>query len=120
MGTNTETKGLQAEIRALIAELGWTQNKLAKVLYVEMQDWEDEDEIHRFQERLKKELQRTTTPPEKLKKYMGLLVNHPDVQKMTPLLRNGVRLGAISESLSSGIHEISHEIDDLITKRCSE
>lgn len=111
MGTNREIVGLQGQIKTLIAELGWSQNQLARILYTELHDWDDEEEIVNFQERFKKDLQRSTTKEIKLRKYLSIIVNHPEAKKMDIVLNKPVRLGSISETLSNSLDDISKEID---------
>ena len=67
MGTKQEALEVQSQIKSLAAELGWTQNRLAQILYTELNEWDDDNEILKFQERLKKELQRSTTKIDRLK-----------------------------------------------------
>jgi hypothetical protein len=116
MGTNSETTELQLQIKTLIAELGWSQNQLARNLYTELHDWDDEEAILSFQECLKKELQRGTTKVEKLKKYLSIIANHSETRKMDVILNKPVPLGAISASLSEAMGEISQEIDKAYNK----
>ena len=116
MGTNNETVELQSHIKILAANLGWSQNRLARVLYTEIHDWDNDEEIFKFQEKLKKELQRGTTKVEKLQRYLEILVNHPELQKLDVVFNKHVPQGAISSSLSRGIGEISKEIDNACNK----
>jgi len=116
MGTKQESHELILQIKELIAELGWTQNKLARILYTELYDWDDEDEILKFQERIKKELQRTTTKPDKLRRYLELIVGHPEAEKLDVVLNRYVPQGSISVSLIKGMESISSEIDKAYNK----
>lgn len=113
MGTQRDILETQALIKRLAAELGWSQNRLADVLYTELHDWDDEDEMSKFRERLKKELQRPTTKMERLRVYLDLLVAHPDVKKLDVVFNKHIPLNAISTSLSQGLMKISQEIDQL-------
>ena len=109
MGTESETIGLQQEIKRIIAELGWSQNQLARNIYTEIYEVDDEDEISSFQERVKKELQRATTKPDKLKKYLSIIYSHPEAERLDVFLNRYVPLGYISRTLSEKMIEISQE-----------
>ncbi|WP_323751454.1 hypothetical protein [Marinobacter sp.] len=102
---------LQREIKFLIAKLGWSQNRLARELYTALNNWDDEDEIQSFQERLKKELQRKTTKTEKLKKYILIIIRHPEAQKIDVIANQYVGAGYISHSLEDGMAKISESLD---------
>lgn len=116
MGTKQESHELLLQIKGLIAELGWTQNRLARILYSELNEWDDEDEICRFQEKLKKELQRPTTKADRLKVYLDVMVRHPDAQKLDVVMNRYIPQGSISSSLSKGMKDISTEIDNAYNK----
>src|SRR5690554_81200 len=116
MGTKQESHELLLQIKGLIAELGWTQNRLARILYSELNEWDDEDEIFRFQEKLKKELQRPTTKADRLKVYLDVMVRHPDAQKLDVVMNRYIPQGSISSSLSKGMKDISTEIDNAYNK----
>lgn len=116
MGTNQDSVEIQFQIKSLIAELGWTQNKLAEILYIELNDIDNEDEMERFQERLKKELQRSTTKVEKLKTYLDIIVRHRDTKKIDVVFNKHIPLGSISSTLSQAMGDISKEIDKTYNK----
>ena len=116
MGTKQESHELLLQIKGLIAELGWTQNRLARILYSELNEWDDEDEIFRFPEKLKKELQRPTTKADRLKVYLDVMVRHPDAQKLDVVMNRYIPQGSISSSLSKGMKDISTEIDNAYNK----
>jgi hypothetical protein len=111
MGTKTETKELQGHIKDLIARLGWTQNELARVLYTELSDYDDEDEQRSFQEKLKKELQRDTTKPQRLRTYIEILQSHTDLEKVDRTANRYVPIGKINETVVKGMKSISKDID---------
>jgi hypothetical protein len=111
MGTNEEVLALQNQIKDLAEKLGWTQNALARKLYCEINEVDDEDEILRFQERFKKELQRPTTNSEKLKRYIIIIISHPDAAKLGLVFNKHMPLKAISDELSNGLMKISRELD---------
>ena len=57
MGTE-RTLELQKAIESLIARVGWSRKALARQLHWELNDTDDDEELKRFEERLKKELTR--------------------------------------------------------------
>ena len=111
MGTKSETIQLQEQIKKMIGELGWSQNQLARNIYTEINEIDDKDEILSFQERLKKELQRPTTKPDKLKRYLSIICSHPEAHKVDVTLNKYIPTGFISESLCKGMKVISQEAD---------
>ena len=113
MGTKQEALEVQSQIKSLAAELGWTQNRLAQILYTELNEWDDDDEILKFQERLKKELQRSTTKVDRLKKYLEIVVSHPEAQNLDVVFNKYVPQNAISSSLSKEMGKLSKEIDSI-------
>lgn len=112
MGTKQTSVELLAQIKELIAELGWSQNKLARILYTELNEWDDEDEIFKFQEKLKKELQRSTTKVERLRAYLDVIVRHPEAKKIDVVFNKYSPQNSISSSLSKAMGDISQEIDN--------
>lgn len=112
MGTKEKTSQLQEKIKQIIRELGWSQNRLARIIYTENHDLDDEDEILKFQERLKKELQRQTTKPDKLERYLSIIYSHPEAEKIDSALNKYIPSGFISDSLSREMKAISHEADN--------
>ena len=116
MGTKQESLELQSQIKKLAVELGWSQNKLARILYAELNDWDDEDEIARFQEKLKKELQRSTTKVERLRIYLDVIIEHPDARKLDVVSNKYIPRNLISSSLSEAMGDISQEIDNAYNK----
>ncbi|MDS1909419.1 MULTISPECIES: elongation factor Ts [Vibrio harveyi group] len=75
----------QKQIRTMLDALGWSHKQLADVLYEELQcsEYEDiedasPDEIRKFREALKKQLQRESTPESRLEQYVKIISEHPD------------------------------------------
>lgn len=114
MGTNSDTYELQEQIRSLISKLGWTQNRLAREIYVELNEWEDPEDVRRFQEKLKKELQRPTTKPDRLKEYLRIICNHNEAKSLSFsfVLNQYVQSIEFSESFKTAMEDISLEIDE--------
>jgi hypothetical protein len=88
MGTTEEqkleTQRFQSEIKNLIKKLGWSERKFADEMYMlKLPDGrdDDEDEMDRFYESFKKQLNRSTTPSETLSEYLRLISQHEEVKK---------------------------------------
>lgn len=92
MGTEQTTLQLQGEIKRLIQQLGKSQNEAARLIYTETNDFDDEDEIKRFEGRFKKQLQRETTKPVCLQSYIDILVK---VMKLEAVTRNSLALSSL-------------------------
>lgn len=117
MGTERDAERIKKEIKRLSKSLAWTQNKLAREIYVELNEWDDDEEILRFQERFKKEMQRKTTNIERLKKYLEILVAHPDASRVDCVFNQYVPQGCLSETFITGMGEISQELDNAISDK---
>ena len=120
MGTKQESLEILSQIKDLIAELGWSQNKLARILYTELHEWDDEDEILKFQEKIKKELQRPTTKADRLNTYLDVLIRHPETQKLDVVLNRYIPQKSISSNLSKAMESISSEIDIAYNKALNQ
>lgn len=110
---NEEQKQLQEQIIAMQHRLGWTQARLAEVIYCELNEEtavEDEDAgIRRFTEALKKQLKRPTTSAETLQRYIDIISNHQDFRKANLVVANPIRLGAVDIQTLRGVSEISRK-----------
>lgn len=113
MGTALDTAEIQDQIRKVIAELGWSQNKLARIIYTETHEIDDEQEIGRFQEKIKKDLKRPKTKPETLQTYLSIILNHPESIKLDVTLGKYLPSGYLQDSLVAGMRKISKELDSL-------
>ena len=111
MGTSRDTKmDAKRELEAALALLGWSRRRLVEVVYVELHDDDDRNEIARLEERVKKEFQRASTRPERFERYLGILRMHPDYQRLdrvTPMHFPGPIL---DRDVLSGIARISDAI----------
>ena len=116
MGTEQEIIEIQSFIKKIASELGWTQNRLARIIYTEIYDFDDDEEIRKFQEKFKKELQRTTTKLERLKEYVDILIRHPEAKNINLIFNKKLPKHSISLNIISDFYEISHEIDKIIKK----
>lgn len=120
MGTTETTGALQEQIKALAVQVGWSQNKLARIIFVELNENDCDVDIRAFQERFKKELQRNTTKVERLKQYLSIMTAHPDVEKIGLIHNRYISSGHISAELEQTMRAISREIDIELEKSLSQ
>lgn len=113
MGTASDTAQIQDQIKKVIAELGWSQNHLARIIYTETHEIDDEQEIGRFQEKMKKDLKRPTTKPETLHTYLSIILNHPESIKLDVSLGKYLPSGYLQDCLITEMRKISKELDGL-------
>lgn len=116
MGTKEASLELLLQIKELISALGWSQNELSRILYTELHEWDDENEILKFQEKIKKEFQRPTTKAERLRTYLDVIIRHPDAKKIDIVFNKYTPQNSISSSLSKAMGDISQEIDKAYNK----
>ncbi len=113
MGTK-ETKHLQNEIKKLIDGLNWSQKQLGEAVYFSRYDDEDETEIQRMVEKVKKHLTRPTTKPEILAQYINVIANHPEYRKTQRVIPCYVSLGEFNPQFEQEMKGISQSITKLI------
>lgn len=111
MGTKQEVSEVISHLKTIMSELGWTQNELARIIFAELNQTDNEDEIKAFQEKFKKALQRDTTKIELLQRYLEIAVSQPEAKAIVKSFKKYSPLNAISPSLSEGMKKISKEID---------
>ncbi|MCF4175177.1 elongation factor Ts [Vibrio sp. McD22-P3] len=111
----------QKQIRTMLDALGWSHRQLADVLYEELQCSEYEDmedasleELRKFREALKKQLQRGSTPESRLEQYVKVISDHPDfvalnLDAVTPRY---IRHQNLNGELQDELAEISNWLDD--------
>ena len=106
---------LQAEIKRRLTEKGISQAKLAEMIYIDEHDEDNPDgaAVASFAEALKKQLNRSSTPPGKLRRYLEILLAD----------RSGLesRYASIASSqlpkkVLDQMHRLSAELDDLLDK----
>ncbi|EJE8512678.1 elongation factor Ts [Vibrio parahaemolyticus] len=117
MGTTQKQK----QIRTMLDALGWSHKQLADVLYEELQCSEYEDiedaspqEIRKFREVLKKQLQRESTPESRLEQYVKIISEHPDFVALglDVVVPKYVNHSCLSDDSLAGLAEISSWLDD--------
>ncbi|WP_067215614.1 hypothetical protein [Marinomonas gallaica] len=107
----TETEKLQKEIKILLKKIGWSQAQLGRELYYEKSDADNDDELQQWQEKVKKQLSRSTTPAETLQAYLDFTLSHGDARVLQQVRGQPVKLGFISNSLTGEIAKLSKELD---------
>lgn len=115
MGTET-TQELQAIIKALSARAGWSQKHLAREIYWELHDDEDEVEMQRFEETFKKALSRSTTKPEQLQRYLDIMRDITAIKKADLILPQYHSTNVLDPELEKAMLEVSKEL----TKRLDD
>jgi len=106
------TQELQKELKNIIAQLGWSQNRLAREIYVNENEDDNVDEITRFEGKLKKELIRPTTKPQRLNHYLDIISRHPDFDKLDIIIPRYYSSGILSEEMEVGMRNISQMISE--------
>lgn len=111
----------QKQIRTMLDALRWSHKQLADVLYEELQCSEHEDiedvspqEIRKFRETLKKQLQRESTPESRLEQYVKVISEHPDFVALglDVVVPKYVNHSCLSDDSLVELAEISSWLDD--------
>jgi hypothetical protein len=117
MGTK-QHEALVKEIKSLIGRLGWSQNKLAEVLYVAMIPDDESgannepDEIKKFHSKLKKQLTRSTTSSEILRQYIRIISHHSDFKKLDMVVPDYIESSVLPEGFQDKMKAISQKITE--------
>lgn len=101
---------LQREIKKTLKSVNWSQKRLARELYYERNDSDDEVELRREEEKIKKALSRPTTKMDLLESYLNFIRSHRDfsvVDKVIPLYQSS---GVLSDYLESELKEVSRSL----------
>ena len=107
------TADLQREIKSLLGKLNWSQKRLGRELYIVKCDYDDDDEIRRYEEKVKKHLSRSSTDPELLQCYLDVISQHSEFKNLDiiiPQYRSGPIL---SETMEEGMKNISKLISKM-------
>lgn len=108
-----EVKQLQTAIKFRLAEMGMSQAELAEKIFVEDHDEDDELALEYFIGALKKQLNRASTSPEKLRRYLEiLLMDRRGLEGRYPSIASSLLPKQVLENL----HQLSAEIDVLLQK----
>ncbi len=110
-----ETKELQNEINELLARLGWSKNKAAKIIFTELyEDNDDPEDIKKFGKSFIKSLSRDSTKPKKLAEYLRALSMQKEIRKLDGILPSYQKTGLISSFMENEMCKISKEINEVI------
>lgn len=113
-GTKEETIELQCQIKNLLKQLKWSRNRFARIVFTELNDFDDQQEILKFQETIKKELQRETTKIERLHQYLDIIFRHKDAEKIDLIFNKPSSTSIITGKNSIDMIKISKDIDRII------
>lgn len=109
-----EVKQLQAAIKSRLTEKGMSQAALAEKIFVEDHDEDDETALASFTEALKKQLNRASTSPEKLRRYLEiLLADRQGLEGRYPSIASSY----LPKQVLDQIHQLSAEIDILLQEK---
>lgn len=111
---------LQQEIKALLAKLNWSQKRLAREVYFAKYDDEDDAEINRFEEKLKKDLSRKTTKSELLESYLTVITQHRDFEKLDLIMPSYHPSDVLSREMQKEMYGISKQINQLLDENHSQ
>jgi transcriptional regulator with XRE-family HTH domain len=102
------TQELQKCIKELIKQYGWSQKKLAEVLDVYLNDDDGDDErLARFEESLRKQLNRPNTSPEKLNAYLEILTQESKFNALKMIKPKPLPTTLLDKELIENIAEVS-------------
>lgn len=109
-----EVKQLQAAIKLRLAEKGMSQAELAEKIFVEDHDETDSSALECFIEALKKQLNRASTSPEKLRRYLEILLSdRRGLEGRYPSIASS----HLTKQLRDRMHQLSAEIEVLLQKK---
>ncbi|MFT6655604.1 MAG: hypothetical protein ACJAWI_002378 [Marinomonas primoryensis] len=106
-----ESKQLILEIKRVCEQLGLSQKELAKKIYLELNDDDNEQCIKDFSSAFAKQIQRPTTQPERLKEYLSVISRLPEFRKSDLVRNKYIPLGNLSNFMQEEMLRISKELD---------
>jgi hypothetical protein len=110
-----ETDELQDQLRTLAAKMGWSINELARNIYTELNEFDDEDEIRKFEQNFIKSLSRSTTKKEKLSEYLDIISKHHAVERHGLVLPVYRSTGILDKDSEQAMKSISESITKSLT-----
>lgn len=116
MGTD-KTKQLQSTIKKTIKSLGWSQRRLGREVYFSLYDDEDETEVKRTVDKVKKHLSRPTAKCEVLDQYLSIISNHPEFAKSQKIIPYYVSLGELAPQLELEMKKISNFVTKIVEEK---
>jgi elongation factor P--beta-lysine ligase len=76
----------------------------------ELNDTDDEEELRRFEERLKKELTRSTTKPELLEHYLDVIRQLPECEKAGLVIPQYIDSKHLDSEIEEALRNISSDL----------
>jgi len=113
-GDEVEIEGLYESILKIINQLGWSRDKLARELYIELYECDNEDELIKFCEKLKKGFQRKNIKKERLEEYLKVISRHPELEKLDIIIPKYYARDVLGLNMLKQIKEISKEASLII------
>ncbi|PSU34567.1 hypothetical protein C9I99_05505 [Photobacterium lutimaris] len=114
-GDKMDVIEIQSEIKSQLDLLGWSQKKLARELYMDEFEYDDELEIRRYEERVKKALSRSTTKFELLRGYLNFIRSHPTFCKQRLVANTFQPRECLTSEQLDVMKEFSSSVDKKIT-----
>jgi len=92
----------------------WSQQRLAYELLDELNENATEPEVVSFYESLKKALNRASTEPDLLRRYLDIISLHQDFEKANIIAPKYISTNQLSNDMESGMSQISKKIAKMI------
>jgi len=93
-----------------------TTKRLGREIYIATFDDDNDDEIKKFEENIKKDLSRKTIAPQKLKGYLKIISRHHEFKKLDIIIPIYQKSNLLSEDLQKGMLNISKAINKDLNK----
>jgi len=111
------TKELQEEIKRLLNKLKWSQKRLGRELYFAKHEYEDDNlELKRYEEKVKKDLTRKTTKIGVLETYLDLISQHNEFKNIGFEIPTYMSSGVLGDEMEIEMEKISKLASELIAK----
>lgn len=107
------TVELQNDIKSILAKLKWSQKRLGREYYIAKHDYDDDVEIKRHEEKVKKDLSREGIKPELLCSYLDVISQHSEFKNLDVLIPQYRKSDVLSDTMEVGMNDISKLISKL-------
>ena len=107
------TVELQNEIKSILAKLKWSQKRLGREFYIAKHDYDDDVEIKRYEEKVKKDLSRERIKPELLFSYLDVISQHNEFKNLDVIIPQYRKSNVLSDTMEVGMNDISKLISKL-------
>jgi hypothetical protein len=104
---------LQNEIKSILAKLKWSQKRLGREFYIAKHDYDNDDEIRQYEEKVRKDLSRKTTKPELLASYLKVISQHKEFENLNIVIPSYYKSGVLSDAMELGMSNVSKLISKL-------